>query len=354
MNIMRPLGNYRLFLILTGVLFVMGCEKKNPKPQFITPQVDVLIVKKQNIEDNILVNGDVLAWDKVDIYPEWSGRITYINFPDGGAVKAGDLLIKIFDDDLLATLKGEQADSTIAALTEERYRKLLAQNSITQSDYDNALSTLEKLKANILVTRVQISYTHVRARFDGHLGLRVVSLGQYITPSTYLGTIQSDKVKVDFNLPEIYAKSVRVGAVFVAQSPAGTKRQIRVVAIQPDVNIASRSLKLRAVFDDGLPPERPGTFLKVIYNLFEDRSIAVIPTQCLLQDADSDHVVVVNHGIAMYRSVIPGNRTPNGVEIVSGLDNGDTLVVNGANYVRANHEVEIDKYLTFKPVPNTN
>ena len=174
--------------------------------------VEVIIAGTENFPNSIEVNGTVLSQEMIEMHPEISGRIIYLNIPDGAAVKEGTVLVKINDADLQAQLEQQKVQLDLAKKTEERYKKLLAVNGVDQATYDAALSNVDLYTANIKVLDADIDKTVIRAPFSGKLGLRLVSKGAYVTPATVIGTLQqTDKIKIDFTVPAVYDSLVGVG-----------------------------------------------------------------------------------------------------------------------------------------------
>ncbi|MBX9732688.1 MAG: efflux RND transporter periplasmic adaptor subunit, partial [Chitinophagaceae bacterium] len=206
------------YLFLATLFFAFSCKEKkntgetktNEKPQATI--VDVLIAGGSSVSNTVEVNGTVIPFETVTINPETSGRLTYLNVPDGAKVSAGTVLARINDADLQANLNKTKVLLDLAQKTEQRLRKLVAINGINQADYDAALNQVNSLKADLVVTQSQIDKTVIKAPFSGVLGLRQISPGAYVTPATILSTLQQvDKVKIDFNVPELYTDLIRKG-----------------------------------------------------------------------------------------------------------------------------------------------
>ncbi len=334
--------HFNKFLIIPLILLsLVSCkngtdkQKKEPAPV----PVDIIIAQEENFPKTIEVNGNVLSEDMVELRPEISGRLTYLNIPDGGSVSKGTVLAKINDAELQAQLKQWQVQLDLASKTEERLRKLLAINGINQADYDEALSKVDLYKANISVLNTQIDKTIIKAPFSGKLGLRQVSTGAYVTPQTLIGTLQqTDKIKIDFSIPESYEKMVSIGKNVVIKSNNSDKALTAVIsAIEPQISTATRNLKVRARLQEGTLI--PGAFVKVYLN--EESKGIIVPTNIIIPDAYSNQVVVIQKGKAKFVDVEIGTRTADFAEISSGLNVGDSVVVSGVLFVRPNATVKI-------------
>jgi membrane fusion protein (multidrug efflux system) len=334
----------RLILIAFVTFFVVSCKskKENPKAKENPPvTVDVLVAGVTSVTGSMEANGAVIANEIVEIRPEISGRLTYLNLPEGGNVAAGTLLAKINDADLQAQKAKTNVQLTLARKTEERLKKLLAVNGINQADYDAALNQVNNLEADLKITDAALEKTIIKAPFGGVLGLRMISPGAYVTPQNILTTLQQvDKVKVDFNLPESFASIVRRGSrVTVELADGKGKRNATVIATEPQVNATTRNLKVRATLDGG--NINPGTFAKVTISTGGNTKSIVVPTSAIIPDARAKKVVLVKGGMGVYVDVETGQRMPGGVEITKGLNVGDSIVVSGVLYVRPGLPVKV-------------
>ncbi len=297
--------------------------------------VDVMIAVPRPVDNQIEANGSVVANEYVELHPEISGRIVYLNVPEGVHVAAGTIIARINDADLQATLEKSRVLLELYKKTEERERKLLDINGINEADYDLALNNVNSTKADIDYTQALIDKTIIRAPFDGVVGLRQVSPGAYVTPATIIATLQQmDKIKVDFTLPEQYATLIRKGSLVDIQVDAlsGVHRKGLIVATEPQINLSSRNLKVRALLQDG--KGYPGAFVKVFVDVGTDKKAIMVPTNCIIPDDKNNQVIVVKAGKASFVNVQTGVREANNIEITQGLIPGDTVVVTGVLFAR--------------------
>jgi membrane fusion protein, multidrug efflux system len=308
-------------------------KEKNPVP------VDVVVVGMTEVSSDIEVNGTVLSEEMVELHPETSGRLVYLNIPDGAIVQAGTVLARINDADLQAQMKQQQVQLELAQKTEQRLKKLLAGNGVDQATYDAALSQVNLYTANINVLQAQLDKTVLKAPFTGRLGLRLVSEGAYVSASTAIGTLQqTDRIKIDFSVPESYSKLIRVGKQISVRSSLSTDELTATIsAIEPQIDPVTRDLKVRARLQGS--KLSPGAFVKVVLN--EKLKGMVVPSNAIIPDALSNQVVVVRDGKALFQNVETGIRNSDIVEITSGLNPGDTVIVSGVLFVRPKGLVKI-------------
>ncbi|MEI6061003.1 MAG: efflux RND transporter periplasmic adaptor subunit [Bacteroidota bacterium] len=329
-------------LMLAAIISCTGKAKDQAAQKEKPPvAVDVIVAGNKDFSSDIEVNGTVLSEDMIELHPEVGGRLTFLNIPDGAQVAAGTILAKINDADLQAQMQQQKVQLDLAEKTEQRLNKLLAVNGIDQASYDAALSQVNLYKANISVLLAQIDKTVIRAAFGGRLGLRLVSEGAYVTPSTVIGTLQqTDKIKIDFSVPEVYGSLIRIGkTVNVQTNDSKEDLSASISAIEPQISTTTRNIKVRARLSQG--NLNPGAFVKVLLN--EKIKGIVVPTNAIIPDALSSQVVLVRNGKAVYQNVETGIRNSDIVEITDGLKVGDTVVVSGVLFVRPNGSVKIKK-----------
>jgi membrane fusion protein (multidrug efflux system) len=271
------------FLLLT--LFLC-CSRNKTLPGKIKspPVVDILLVSPQTITNHVEVNGTVIANEYVELHPEASGRLIYLNVPEGKNVTAGTVIARVNDADLKAQINKSRVQLDLARKTEERYRQLLAVNGINQSDYDAALNAVNGYVADIEYNQALLDKTVVKAPFNGVVGLRQVSLGAYVSPASLIATIQQlEKIKIDFTLPEEYSNILKIGGqVEVAQDASDLTRRSKAVilAIEPQVNQSTRNLKVRAILEN--TKANPGGYVKVYINAGVDKNALMVPTNCII------------------------------------------------------------------------
>lgn len=336
---------YCVVFILIVVSF-LACKKKDAnagKPKVSPPViVDVIIADRQPISDLVEANGTVIANEFLQINPEVSGRLTYLNIAEGSQVSQGTVLAKINDEDLQAQLAKTRVQLDLAQKTTQRFKQLLDVSGINQSDYDIALNQVNAFKADMVYTQALINKTIIRAPFSGVIGLRQISPGAYVTPATTLATLQqTSKIKIDFVVPQNYSNIIKRGSVLDVELDATSRKMGRamIVATEPGANTDTRNLKVRAVLSES--NINPGAFVKVFLNAGGGRSSIVVPTNCIIPNDKDNQIIVVKNGIANFINVETGLRQANSVEIVKGLNVGDSVVVTGVLFTRPKSKVKV-------------
>lgn len=340
-------------LIVIFLLFT-ACKGKNDPPQTrqaAAPIVDAIVVKPQTITNHIEVNGTVVANEYVELHPEASGRLIYLNVPEGKWIEAGTVIARVNDADLKAQIEKTKVLLEIAEKTEGRYRQLLAVNGINQSDYDAALNAVNGYRADIEYTKALLDKTVLKAPFNGIVGLRQVSLGAYVSPTTLIATLQQlDKIKIDFTLPEEYTSAIKIGDQVEVQADADELKhphiKARILAVEPQVNQNTRNIKVRALLEN--TKANPGAFVKVYIDAGEEEAALMVPTNCIIPDDKNKQLVLIKDGKAAFVNVKTGIRQANNVEIVTGINDGDTVVVTGVLFVRPKNPVKLRKLYTIE------
>lgn len=334
------------------MLFSVQCAKKeqNTNANAPTPPtaVDVIICQEQKFSREIEANGSVLAKEFVELHPEVSGRLIYLNIPEGESVEKGTILAKINNSDLEAQLQGYQSQLELATKTEKRLAQLLTLNGVNQSDYDVALNQLNNLKSSIAYTQALIDKTIIKAPFSGVIGLRQVSQGAYVTPNTVFATLQQiNELKIDFTLSENVGKDIKKGMqVEVLFDNASERREkATIIAIEPQVSATTRNIKMRALIK-GININ-PGSFAKVYLPQGINKSNILIPSNAIIPEDQSKTVVVVKDGKAKFTKIVTGDRQEALVEVLSGLENGDSLVVAGVLFVKPDASLKVKKVKTL-------
>jgi membrane fusion protein, multidrug efflux system len=329
------------------IFFLAGCSSKKNDPQQKpksnpAPIVDVIIAKPTAVSNIVEANGTVIANESVELHPEVTGRLIYLNIPEGSHVSKGTVLAQVNDADLVAQLNKSKAQLQLYQQNEERLRKLLEINGVNQADYDAALNLVNGTKADIAYTEALIDKTIVRAPFDGVIGLRQVSPGAYVSPTTVLATLQqTSQLKIDFTLPEEYNNIIKIGNMVDLEIDAAKQihRQAKIIATEPQINQTTRNIVVRAILEEG--KGNPGAFVKVFVNSGNNNKAIMVPTNCIIPNDINKQLILVKNGKADFVNVETGIRDSANVEITSGVNPGDTVVVTGVLFARDKNPVRI-------------
>lgn len=304
--------------------------------------VTVVIVKSAEVENKISVSGSILANEEAMLKPEMAGKIISLQVKEGTQVQKGQLIAKINDATLQAQLRKAQVQQSLATDKEQRLKQLLGIKGVSQDEYDVALSTLNASNADIDLLKAQIMETEVRAPFDGVIGLRNISEGNYISTADVIASIQQlDPIKIDFSVPEKYTAMVQVNdTVYITLE--GTKKQYKakVYAIDPKIDANTRSLRVRAICNNQKHEILPGSYAQVDLILKSENSV-IVPSTAVIPDLRGQKTYLVRNGKAELIPIETGSRTDTKVEVTKGLKPGDTLVTGGIMALKPGAAVKI-------------
>jgi membrane fusion protein (multidrug efflux system) len=261
-----------------------------------------------------LVNstGTLKPDEEVDLAFETSGKIVGINFTEGTHVKKGDLLAKINDRPLQAQLEKLEAQLKMAQAKEFRQRSLLDKDAISQESYDQIVTDVQSINADIDLIKARISETELRAPFDGIIGLRYVSEGSFTTPSTKIARlIKTSPIKIEFSIPDI----------------------------------ETRTIVLRALYPNTNEELKTGRYAGITLQMSQIDNAIAIPSEAIIPEMDGEKVFIYNKGKAQSVKVTIGLRTESKVQITEGLKFGDTLITSGIMQLRQNMPVVLDSVI---------
>lgn len=307
--------------------------------------VNTMVVSPTNLQHNISTTGSIRADETVDLRSEVSGKITNIYFEEGQPVTKDQLLLKTNDSELKAQLQRAEYRLQLAEQQERRQAKLLEKGGISQEDYDATLNEVNVLRSEINLIEAQIEKTEIRAPFDGKVGLKYVSNGSYISPSTRIASLQNiDPVKIDFTVPERYAGQVDVGdTILFDVQTADSTFEGEIYAIEPEISSDTRSLQIRAVSENKEALLLPGSFANIELILETRQQALTVPSISLVPEQGRQYVYLYSSGKAIKQEVSTGIRNESMVEITQGLAESDTVLTSGLLQVRNDMPVRISE-----------
>ncbi len=337
-------------------LFLISCGSSSKKPDGPTAkpgarppspviQAEGFIVKTRVMSEELEVPGSLLPYEETEIRPEISGRLVSINIREGLSVTKGTTLAKIYDGDLQAQLKKLQVQLQISEKTVDRYKELLKIQGISQQEFDLAELQVNNLKADMDLVRVDIDKTVIRAPYSGKLGLRNISMGAYVTPTTLLTTLRKvDQLKLEFSVPEKYSVAMTRGSqVLFSMEGERNKFKATVLATENNIESNTRTLRVLAVVAASKTALVPGAFAKVNLQLDKNNVAIVVPTQAIIPQARNKKVLVYENGTAKSVIVRTGLRDSSFIQIEEGLNEGDTILTTGLLAIRPDSKVKLSK-----------
>lgn len=356
-----------VFIILAGVKALQIHALINFAKSFTQPPETIAadVAREEKWPDTLSAVGSVSADQGVMVSPEIAGTVSEIDFKSGATVKQGDLLVKLDTSSEEAQLRAAQAQAELARLTAERTRQLRADRTVAQSDLDQAEATLKQDQANVDAIQATIDKKTIRAPFAGRLGIRLVNLGEQLDIGKSIVSLQSlTPVFVDFSLPQQDLAKLKTGLQVRVTSDAyaGQAFDGELSAINPDLNATTRSVQLRASFENAEQLLRPGMFVRVEVELPEQEPVLAIPSTAILSAAYGDSVFLiepqitngVTNLIAQQKFIRTGRALGDFVSVESGLQAGDRVATAGLFKLRNGVNVSINDKDTPKPSLSPN
>lgn len=302
------------------------------------PAVDVAKVEITRLTDDTQAVGSLRSRQGVMLRPEVSGRVTQLNFRDGDRVRKGQLLVQLDDQLPLAQVQQSRAELSIAMANHARNKDLVAQNFISQRSVEESAANLEVAQAKLALAQATAARLKIVAPFDGITGIRTINVGDYLKDGADIVNIEDiDAVFVDFRLPERFQSKVRKGQAASVDLDAlpGRKFVAIIQAVDPLIDANGRSVGVRGCIDNRQLLLRPGMFARVTAVFGERDKAKVIPEESIVPQGGRAYVIRLKPGsadgtlVSQRVEVTLGSRRPGQVEILEGLDAGDTVVTAG-------------------------
>ena len=354
-----------VFIVIAGVKVLQIRALIASKSLFVPPPATIAsaVAQEQQWPDTLSAVGSVNAAQGVMVSPEIGGMVSQIAFESGATVKQGDLLVKLDTSTEDAQLRAAEAQVTLARVTAERTRKLLADKTVSQSEFDTAEATLKQDEANADDIRATIAKKTIRAPFAGRLGIRLVNMGEQLDAGKAIVSLQSlTPVYVDFSLPQQDLSKLKTGLTVHVTTDAypGTNFTGELTAINPDLNATTRSVQLRATFTNTDQLLRPGMFVRAVLVLNAARNVLAVPGTAILSAPYGDAVYIirpqatngVTNLIVHQQFVQTGAARGDFVSVKSGLQAGDRVVTAGL--FKLHNGAPVFENNTNSPQPSLN
>ncbi len=339
-------------LIICGIIALIAyrisanSETSSPKNATRTVtimSVEGIILKAQTFADNINISGTLEANEEIELRSEVSGIVESINFEEGTKVSKGQVLFRVNDIELRAQLSQVKTAQQLSSENQRRAKLLLEKQAISQEEYEVANADFESSRAQSDLIAAQLSKTTVRAPFSGTIGLRSISKGTYVTPATLIANlVNTSQLKITFAIPEKYASQMKVGNLLTfTTSNSKEEYSAKVYAIEPQVDIATRTLKMRAIAENKEGKLYPGTFANITMALEVVDDALLVPTEALIPIQNGKKIFVTEDGKAKEVIVETGARTDSEVRVLSGIKVGDTILTSGVMSLKNGTPVKV-------------
>lgn len=334
-------------LLLAAAAPLAGCGNDEPAQSGgrgwgAAARVVTTEVQLRPMVDEIEALGTARANESIEIRPRLASLVDRIVFEEGQAVRQGDLLVELENNEIEAGLALAKASLSESRSIYERNRSLASTQAISASNLDQLLAKVRTDEAQVEAAQARLANTRIRAPFAGRVGLRRVSPGSFVDTSTVITTLDDvSRIKLDFAVPETFLTVIREGMDIVAHSLVYPDREFTgaVESIDTRLDPVSRAVQVRAIIPNDDGALKPGMFLTV--DLRRDRGdVLVAPEQAIVPEGTRQYVYRIHDGKAEKRRVILGRRIPGFVTIEDGLAPGDEIVTEGAHKLRDGSSVE--------------
>lgn len=333
-NLFNPI-TIILLIAAVAVVYFLGIADPNAgkeeRPQNPVP-VRVQTVQMSEYRDVIEALGTAQANESIVVTAQAQDIVMAVYFDDGDVVKAGDVLVELDSREETARVRELKFRLAEANRQYQRLVDLRRQNAASQQQLESQDVTVKEIIASLEVAETQLAQKRIVAPFDGRLGIRHVSVGSLVSPGQQITTLDDvNPIKLDFNVPELFFASLKVGQEVVARSGAYPGEEFRgeIRSIDSRVDPLTRSILVRAILPNKENKLRPGMLLRVNLLRSVDEAI-ILPEKAIVPINDQMFVYVIDDQlIAHQKPVTIGRRKPGIVEIIDGIKPGDKVVTEG-------------------------
>jgi membrane fusion protein, multidrug efflux system len=333
-------------IIVVMLLILVSCKQNTVQNQGTenSYSVEAYQVKPEIYSESIRATGELLSFEETQIMAPVPGNVLNIYFGEGQNVNKGDLLVEIDNRAWTARKRGLEAQLKSAESDLLRKKDLLQIEGVSQEELEQSQASVSSLQAQIEELDVMIDLAHIRAPYNGRLGMRNFSPGAYLSqgdPITSL--VQSHKLRVNFSIPARYASMARENQEIKVISSALRDTAVAVIyAIDPTINQASRSLQIRAMLDNENSRFVAGDFAQVIFDVEQTNDALLVPAESIIPELNTQVVYIARNGRAVRQEVETGSRTRDRVQILNGLSPGDLVLTTGLMEIRDGDQINFN------------
>jgi membrane fusion protein, multidrug efflux system len=326
--------------------------------------VTTVVANKETWPATMTVIGTAEAIQGVTVSADLPGTIDKIHFESGQSVHEGDILVELDTRQERAQLASQEAQRDLAAINYGRSQQLVKEGVIARQDFDNAAAQQKATEAQVGDIKAAIARKTIKAPFTGVLGIRQVSLGQYLAAGQAIVSLQSvDPIYVNFGLPQQETAKVTPGRVLRVTDTdlPGIVFSGKVTALDSVINEQTRNIQVQATLANKGNKLRPGMFVQVELPLGAPRDVISLPATAINYAPYGDSVYVVANmkdqkghdyqGARQQVVKVDGSRGDQ-VAVVSGLNPGDEVISSGGFRLRNGASVQINNNVKPENSPN--
>ena len=330
-----------VFAVLIFLGYKFGFSKttqplEEQKPRTSGISAGLYVLEADLLKNSISAVGTLLPNEQVDLISEAAGKVVGIYFEEGKPVSKGQLLLKVDDAELQAQLRRAQYQLKLTSERLNRQQILLEKDAVSREEFDQVQTDYNILQADIDLLKTQIAKTEIKAPFAGTVGFRGVSLGSFLQPNTVITRLtDQSKLKLEFAIPERYGAVYLPGKkIYFYTEVSPQELEAVVYAVDPKVDVATRTITVRGLYNNASGKLSAGMFARINLVVDQSNDALLIPTQAVVQEMDGKKVWVISNGKAKSQRITTGYRTSEQVEVLSGLQIGDTIMITGLMQVR--------------------
>jgi membrane fusion protein (multidrug efflux system) len=340
-RICRPLAAL-VFLSTSVILHAQPASGSAPLPVVVAP-----VVEEPDFGDTLEALGTTRAYESVVVTANVTEFVREIRFEDGEEVEAGEILVILGKDEEEAALKSAKALLEERRAAYNRARELEQQQALSTATLQEREALLQQIEGEIEAIEARIQDRVVQAPFDGTLGLRQISPGTLVRPGDAITTIDDlSRIKVDFDAPSVFLSALRPGLVVEGRVDAFGERVFKgtVSTINTRVDPVTRTVTVRAVLPNEDRQLRPGLLMSIRL-MKNPRTALLVPEGAVIQRGEQSFVFAIDRSGSEprveQRRVKLATRVPGQVEVLSGLEAGDLVIVHGLMQARPGQVVRI-------------
>lgn len=339
------------FVTLRLTVFSEPEQAGGGAPQNAPMPVTAVIAGSSSLNETVSATGTLLAAESVDLLPESSGKVIRIAFEEGTRVQKGHVLVKLNDADLQASLSKVQSQLSLAKQKLDRLNELVKIKGVSVEERDQMQESVVAAEADIAYLQAQIAKTEIRAPFSGRIGLRKISEGAFVSTTTPVATlVNTEYLKLDFSLPERYSNAIKLPfeVSFITQGEE-KESSAHVYAMEPALDQNTRSIRLRARVDNKAEAIQPGRFANVNVPIHGKANVVLVPTESIIPVLKGQQVWISRQGQAQKQAIEVGFRNERYIEVISGVQAGDTILTTGIMSLRPGTPLKFTAVKAIEP-----
>ncbi|MDR2971331.1 MAG: efflux RND transporter periplasmic adaptor subunit [Bacteroidales bacterium] len=326
-------------LIFVGYKFFIQSEKTLEEQKMKSGgaiSAKLFVVESNLLSNGINAVGTLLPNEEVELISEAAGKVVGIFFDEGTIVSDGQLLLKVDDAELQAQLKRAEYQLTLSGERLNRQRILLEKDAVSREEFDQVQTDYNILQTDIDLLKTKIAKTEIKAPFAGTVGFRGVSLGSFLQLNTVIARlIDHNLLKLEFAIPEKYASTCFTGNKIKFRTEVSAEEfEATVYAVDPKVDVNTRTITIRGLYNNSNKKLLAGMFARINLIINQSEEVLLIPSEAIVQEMEGKKVWMVSNGKTFSQPIVTGFRSNNKVEVITGLQAGDTIMISGLMQVR--------------------